>query len=214
MKQTNQNQINPFLSHLSPRPLLIVLSGPSGAGKDAILNRMRELKCSFEFITTATTRSRRATERDNIDYHFVSVTKFKNMIENNELLEWAHVYGNYYGVPKQPVRLALERQQDVIVKVDIQGAASIKKLAPQAIFIFVITPTLEELKERLTQRKTETTMDMSLRLKTAEEELKQLYLFDYLVVNYRNRIDQAVSDINAIIRAEKCRLLPRDIIFE
>jgi len=209
MKQTNQ--INPFLSHLNPRPLLIVLSGPSGAGKDAILNRMRELKCPLEFITTATTRSRRATERDNIDYHFVSVSKFKSMIEDKDLLEWAHVYGNYYGVPKQPVKLALERQQDVIVKVDIQGAAAIKKLAPQAVFIFLITPTLEELKMRLTQRQTESAMDLSLRLKTAEEELKQLYLFDYLVVNYRDRIDQAVSDINAIIRAEKCRLLPRDI---
>jgi guanylate kinase len=205
------NQENQFLSPLSARPLLIVLSGPSGVGKDAILNRMREVRYPIEFITTATTRSRRATERHNIDYHFVSKAKFQNMIDNNELLEWATVYGNFYGVPKQPVKLALERQQDVILKVDIQGAATIKKLAPQAIFIFLITPTLEELKTRLTQRQTESSFDLSLRLKTAEAELEQLYFFDYLVVSHRDQIDRAVDDINNIIRAEKCRLIPRDI---
>jgi guanylate kinase len=209
MNQTNQK--NQFLSHLSPRPLLIILSGPSGAGKDAILNRMRELNFPCEFITTATTRRRRATEKDNIDYYFLSQSQFQDMIEKNDLLEWAHVYGNYYGVPKQPVKLALEHQQDVIIKVDIQGAATIKKLAPQAVFVFLVTPTLEELKTRLTQRHTESAFDLSLRLKTAEEELKQLYLFDYLVINQRDEINRAVDDIAAIIRAEKCRLVPRDI---
>lgn len=204
-------QKNPFLSPLNLRPILIVLSGPSGAGKDAILNRMRELRFPVEFITTVTTRSRRATERDNIDYYFVSVNKFKSMIENNELLEWAQVYGNYYGVPKQPVKIALERHQDVILKVDIQGAATIKKLAPQGVFIFLVTPTLEELKNRLRQRHTESAFDLSLRLKTAEAELDHLYMFDYLVVSYRDQIDRAVDDIEAIIRAEKCRLIPRDI---
>ncbi len=209
MKQGNQT--NQFLSHLNPRPLLIVLSGPSGAGKDAILNRMRELKHPIEFITTVTTRPRRATERDNIDYHFVSVERFQELLKQGGFLEWANVYGNYYGVPRQPVKMALERQQDVIVKVDIQGAASIKKIAPQAVFIFLVTPTLEELKNRLTQRQTESPFDLSLRLETAEKEMEQLYLFDYLVINYRDRIDQAVSDITSIIRAEKCRLVPRDI---
>jgi guanylate kinase len=210
MKQTNQK--NQFLSHLSPRPLLVILSGPSGVGKDAILYRMRELKLPFEFVTTVTTRSRRPTERDNIDYHFVSERRFQEMIGNNELIEWARVYGNYYGVPKQPVKIALEHQQDVIIKVDIQGAASIKKIAPQGVFIFLVTPTLEELKDRLTQRHTESAFDLSLRIKTAEEELKQLYLFDYLVINHRDEIDRAVGDIDAIIHAEKCRLVPRDIL--
>lgn len=208
------NQTNPFLSHLSPRPILLVLSGPSGVGKDAILNRMRELRFPVEFITTVTTRPRRATERDNIDYYFVSMSKFEAMIENNELLEWAKVYGNYYGVPKQPVKMALERQQDVILKVDIQGAATIKKLAPQGVFIFLITPTLEELKNRLRKRHTESAFDISLRLKTAEAELDHLYMFDYLVVSHRDQIDRAVNDIEAIIRAEKCRLVPRDITFD
>jgi guanylate kinase len=206
-----KNQKNLFLSHLSPRPLLVVLSGPSGVGKDAILNRMRQLQAPCKFITTATTRSRRATEKDNIDYYFVSQLQFKEMIEKNQLLEWAQVYGNYYGVPKEPVKLALEDQQDVIVKVDIQGAAAIKKLAPQAVFIFLVTPTLEELKTRLTMRHTESAFDLALRLKTAEEEMKQLYLFDYLVINHRDQIDRAVEEIQCIIRSEKCRLTPRDI---
>ena len=208
------SQKNLFLSHLNPRPLLIVLSGPSGVGKDAILSRMRDLKYPADFITTVTTRPRRASERDNIDYDFVSLSRFKSMIENKELLEWAEVYGNFYGVPKQPVKIALERQQDVILKVDIQGAATIKKIAPQGVFIFLITPTLEELSNRLRKRQTESAFDLALRLKTAEKELDQLYMFDYMVVNYRDQIDRAVDDIMAVIRAEKCRLVPRDITLD
>jgi len=191
--------------------LLIVLSGPSGAGKDAILNRMRELRFPIEFITTVTTRRRRASERENIDYRFISEDKFQSMIENDEFVEWANVYGNFYGVPKQTIINAMEHQQDVMVKVDIQGAGTIKKLAPQAIYIFVMPPTLEELQNRLTQRKTESEFDMALRLKTAEDELKQLYRFDYLVLNRKDEIDRAVSDIEAIIRAEKCSLVPREV---
>jgi guanylate kinase len=208
------SQKNLFLSHLNPRPLLIVLSGPSGVGKDAILSRMRDVKFPADFITTVTTRPRRASERDKIDYNFVSVSRFKSMIENKELLEWAEVYGNFYGVPKQPVKIALERQQDVILKVDIQGAATIKKIAPQGVFIFLITPTLEELSNRLRKRQTESAFDLALRLKTAEKELDQLYMFDYMVVNHRDQIDGAVGDIEAVIRAEKCRLVPRDITLD
>ena len=205
------NPKSQYSYNLKPRQLLIVLSGPSGVGKDAILNRMRELNCPLEFITTVTTRSRRVTERNNIDYHFVSNDKFQEMIADNGFLEYANVYGNWYGVPKQPVKLALDRHQDVIVKVDIQGAQTIKALVPQGIFIFIITPTLEELKNRLSKRRTESAFDLSLRIKTAESEMEQLHLFDYLVVNRRDQIDQAVSDINAIIQAEKCRLVPREI---
>jgi guanylate kinase len=190
---------------------MIVLSGPSGVGKDSILNRMRELNCPLEFITTVTTRSRRVTERNNIDYHFVSREKFQEMMARNEFIEHAEVYGNYYGVPKLPIKSALERHQDVIIKVDIQGAQTIKRLVPQGIFIFIITPTLEELKDRLAKRRTESAFDLSLRLKTAESELEQLHLFDYLVVNRRDQIDRAVSDINAVIQAEKCRLVPREV---
>jgi guanylate kinase len=196
---------------LPTKPLLIVLSGPSGAGKDALLTRMKELGSPLEYITTVTTRAQRAKERDNVDYHFISERKFQEMIENNELLEWANVYGNWYGVPKQPVKQALDRGQDIIVKVDTQGAATIKKILPEAVSIFLIPPSMEELITRLKQRHTESPFDLALRIKTAEEEIKQLPLFDYIVVNKRDEIDLAVSEIKAIITAEKCRVSQRKI---
>jgi len=196
---------------LPTKPLLIVLSGPSGAGKDALLARMKELGSPLEYITTITTRAQRAKERDNVDYHFISERKFQEMIENNELLEWANVYGNWYGVPKQPVKQALDRGQDIIVKVDTQGAATIKKILPEAVFILLIPPSMEELITRVKQRHTESPFDLALRIKTAEEEIKQLPLFDYIVVNKRDEIDLAASEIKAIITAEKCRVSPRKI---
>ncbi len=196
---------------LPKRPLLIVLSGPSGVGKDAVLARMKESGSPIKYVITLSTRSRRANESDNIDYHFVSDKKFKQMIENSQLLEWANVYGNWYGVPKEAVEQALDQGQDVMVKVDIQGAATIKKMLPQAITIFVIPPSMEELGRRLKQRRTESPFDLSLRLKTADEEMKQLPRFDYAVVNRWDKIDQAVAEIEAIITAEKCRVIPGEV---
>jgi len=196
---------------LAAKPLLIVISGPSGAGKDALLTRMKKSGYPLKYITTVTTRAQRAKERDNVNYHFVPTTKFQEMIKNNELLEWANVYGNWYGVPRQPVKEALDSGQDVLVKVDTQGAATIKKILPEAVFIFVIPPSIEELVTRLKQRHTESPFDLALRIKTAEEEIKQLPLFDYIVVNKRDKIDQAVAEIKAIITAEKCRASPRKI---
>ena len=193
------------------KPLLIVLSGPSGAGKDAILTRMKELDYPLEYITTVTTRRQRADERNNVDYHFVSIERFQEMIKHNELLEWANVYGNWYGVPNQPVKQALDKGQDIIVKVDIQGAATIKKILPQAVFIFLMPPSMEELTTRLKQRHTESPFKLALRLKTAEEEIKQLPLFDYVVLNKQDEIDLAVSHIAAIITAEKCRVTPKEV---
>ena len=193
------------------RPLLIVLSGPSGVGKDAVLARMKESCYPLKYITTLTTRPRRANERDNVDYHFVSPEIFQEMIENKKLLEWAKVYGHWYGVPKEAVKQALDKGQDVMVKVDIQGAATIKKILPQAILAFLMPPSIEELLRRLKQRHTESPSDLTLRLKTAEAEMTQLPLFDYIVVNKWDEIDQAVSEIKAIITAEKCRVTPREI---
>ncbi len=200
------------LFHSLTRSLLIVLSGPSGAGKDAVLTRMKELGYPLEYITTVTTRPQRANERDNVDYHFISMERFQEMISGKELLEWANVYGNWYGVPKEAVKQALDKGQDVIVKVDIQGAATIKKILPQAVFIFLMPPSREELAIRLKQRHTESAFNLALRLKTAEEEIKQLPLFDYIVLNKRDEIDLAVSEIKAIITAEKCRVIPREIV--
>ena len=206
VRDRSQTPYNPL-----SRPLLIVLSGPSGVGKDAVLTRMRALGYPLEYITTVTTRRQRAKERDNVDYHFISNEKFQEMIAGNELLEWANVYGNWYGVPKQPVKQALDKGRDTIVKVDIQGAATIKKILPHAVFIFLIPSSIEELTSRLEQRHTESAFDLALRIKTAEEEIKQLPLYDYIVLNKRGEIDLAVSNIEAIITAEKCRVIPREI---
>ncbi|MBI4282841.1 MAG: guanylate kinase [Chloroflexi bacterium] len=205
------NQTQPLFNRPT-KPLLIVLSGPSGVGKDAVLSRMKKLDYHLTYITTLTTRPRRPDERDNLDYHFVSTKKFQEMIENSQLLEWAQVYGNWYGVPKPAVKEALDKGQDTIVKVDIQGAATIKKIIPQALFIFLIPPSMAELVVRLKQRHTESPADLALRLKMAEAEMQQLPLFDYVVVNRGNEIDRAVSEIQAIITAEKCRVTPREII--
>ena len=211
MRKASYKSQAPF--HLPTRSLLIVLSGPSGAGKDAVLTRMKELGYPLlEYITTVTTRPRRASERDDVDYHFISVERFQEMISRKELLEWANVYGNWYGVPKEAVKQALDKGRDVIVKVDVQGAATIKKILPEAVFIFLIPPSREELTIRLKQRHTESAFNLALRLKTAEEEIKKLPLFDYVVLNRQDKIDLAVSDIKAIITAEKCRVISREIV--
>jgi len=209
MKKTNPKNESPF--NPTPKPLLIVLSGPSGAGKDAVLNRMKAAGYPTQFITTATTRPQRANEEDNVAYKFVSEADFQKMLRNKELLEYANVYGNWYGVPKEPVRKALEAGRDTIVKVDVQGAATLKKILPEAVFIFLMSPSAEELEARLRERQTESEFDCDLRLKTAAEEIKQLHLFDYIVFNERNEIKRAASAIEAIITAEKCRVTPRKI---
>jgi guanylate kinase len=192
------------------KPLLIVLSGLSGAGKDAILTGLKQSGLPLEFIVTVTTRDRRAHERDGVHYHFVSDAEFQKMIDGHQLLEWASVYGNRYGVPGGPVRQALENGKDVIVKTDVQGAATIKKILPQAVLIFLAPPSMEELTLRLRQRRTETESDLELRLKTAAEEMEKLPLFDYIVSNRQGELDRAVADIEAIITAEKCRVMPRE----
>jgi guanylate kinase len=199
---------------LPKKTLLIILSGPSGVGKDALLNRMKEFKYPLEYITTVTTRLRRAGERNHIDYHFITSEKFQDMIKGEEMLEYANVYGNWYGVPKAPIKQALNSDRDTIVKVDIQGAAAIKKLVPQAVFIFLMPPSMEELGNRLKKRHTELSFDLNLRLQTAGEEIKQLALFDYVVYSHRDDIDSVVMDIVAIITAEKCRVTPREIKLE
>ncbi len=209
MTETNyksQGRPNP-----AAKPLLLVISGPSGAGKDAVSARMKELGYSLRYIVTVTTRPKRSNEKGNVNYHFVSRKSFQKMLEHGELLEWASVYGNWYGVPKQPVKEALDKGRDIIVKVDIQGAITIRKLMPQAVLIFLMPSSMTELAIRLRERNTESAASLALRLKTAKEEVKNLPLFDYVVINKRNKIDQVVSDIMAIITAEKCRVTPREV---
>ena len=195
----------------TPNPLLVVISGPSGVGKDALLFRMKEWGDPYFFAVTATTRPQRPGEIDGVDYHFVAQAKFEEMIEKGELLEWANVYGNLYGVPKKPVTQALAEGKDVIIKVDIQGAATIKRIAPEAVLIFISPPSMEETQRRLKERKTESATDLGLRLKKAKEEMESLPLFDYVVVSQRDGIDPAISQIEAIITAEKCRTKQKQV---
>ena len=194
---------------LTNQPLLVVLSGPSGAGKDTVIVGLKDFDFPIERIVTVTTRPRRVRESDGVDYCFVSPSKFQEMVGNKELLEWANVYGNWYGVPKEPVQKALEQGQDVIVRADVQGAATIKKLMPQAILIFLMPASMEELDTRLKQRHTESSLDLALRAQIAEEEIKRLPQFDYIVFNRQGEIGSAVADIKAIVRAEKCRVKPK-----
>ncbi|TAK33195.1 MAG: guanylate kinase [Chloroflexota bacterium] len=187
-------------------PLLIVLSGPSGVGKDAVLNRMKALRYPFHFTVTMTTRKQRALEVDGVDYHFVSKEFFEDRIPREYFLEWANVYGNLYGVPRDQVRAALSAGRDVLIKADVQGAATIKSLAPNAVFIFLAPPSMDDLVQRLKERKTETAADMARRIDTARDEMCRLPLFDYQVVNENDKLDLAVAHIGATIVAEKCRL--------
>ena len=200
-----------FIAVGPKRPLLIVLSGPSGVGKDAVLSRLRKSGFPLRYITTLTTRPQRPNEEEGVDYVFVSEARFHEMLASNEMLESANVYGNWYGVPRAAVKEALDRGEDVILKIDVQGAATIRRIASRAVFIFITAPSMDELSNRLGQRLTESSDQLAVRLSTAEEEMKQLHLFDYVVVNREGEIDAAVSRIEAIIIAEKCRVKPRQI---
>ena len=194
---------------MSSNRLLIVLSGPSGVGKDALLRKMKEQKYPFHYVVTVTSRPRREGERDGVDYRFISQREFQQMIDNGELLEWANVYGNYYGVPRKEISQALSKGKDVIVKVDVQGAATIKRILPQAVFIFLRPPSMEELERRLRQRHSESAKDLALRLRKAEEEMKSLPLFDHVLTSYQGKLDEAISQIQSTVAAEKRRVKPR-----
>ena len=190
-------------------PLLVVLSGPSGVGKDAALAQLRKLDRPWHFVVTATTRPPRPGERDGVDYIFLDTEIFMRMKERDELLECAEVYGRWYGVPRSQVRQALKEGRDVILKIDVQGAATVRQLAPEAVSIFMLPGSFQELRGRLSQRMTETSPEMERRLKVAREELRQVCDFEYRVVNSTGHLDRAVANIDAIIAAEKCRVVPR-----
>jgi len=191
--------------------LLFVISGPSGVGKDAVIDRLRETSTSLFFAVTATTRPQRHGETDGVEYRFVSRAEFERMIGEGDLLEWANVYGNYYGVPKRDLQRALRDGRDAVVKVDVQGAATIRGLVPDAILIFVAAESMDELERRLKRRKTESGIDLELRTAAAREEMKSLPLFDYIVVNRDEQVEFAVAQIQAIMTAEKCRVKARSV---
>ncbi len=194
-----------------PEPLLIVISGPSGVGKDSVVQRMIERGFPFHFVVTATTREKRENETHGRDYWFVSKDEFARMIEQNELIEYAIVYGDYKGIPKAQVREALASGKDVIMRLDVQGAESVRKLAPEALLIFITCESEEELERRLRERKTETADSLSLRIATARKELQRLDAFDYVIVNQDFHLDDTVDKVRAIISAEHLRVHHRKV---
>jgi guanylate kinase len=186
--------------------LLAVLSGPSGVGKDAVMAKLRERRFPLRFGVTATTRPQRRGEVHGKDYYFVSEGEFDQMVAEDELLEWAHVHCHRYGVPRRSVRQFIDAGEDVLVRVDVQGAATIRSKVPEAVLIFLAPPSMESLIQRLTQRGTETPEELTTRIANAYEEMKRLPEFDYLVVNPDGGLEGAVDKVAAIVVAERCRV--------
>ncbi|KAL8515408.1 hypothetical protein ACS0TY_014202 [Phlomoides rotata] len=194
----------------NPNPLIIVISGPSGVGKDAVIKRLREIRAGLHFLVTATSRPKRQGEIDGKDYFFMSKEDFVSMIEKNELLEYALVYGDYKGIPKQQIRQYMEKGCDIVLRVDIQGAANLRRiLGNSAVYVFVVAESEEALVRRLIDRKTETIESLVVRVASAKEELKHLKEFDYVVVNREGELESSVKVLESIIDAEKARVHQR-----
>lgn len=194
-------------------PLIVVVSGPSGVGKDTLLERMEELHSglNFHFVVTATTREPRAGETDGVNHHFLSRDQFHNMIVNDELLEWAEVYDNYYGVPRAQVAEALAAGKHVLLRVDVQGAARIRTLVPEALFIFIMPPDKDALRRRLIARGQNTEESIEQRLRSAKGEIEQAQQFDKQLVNHDDRLDEIVEELVEIIESESRRDPPRSM---
>jgi len=194
-----------------PDPLLIVISGPSGVGKDSVIAELKERDLPLHFVITATSRPPRPDEEHGVDYFFVSEEEFEEMIERGDLLEYAVVYDQYKGIPKTEVREGLESGKHVVMRVDVQGAETVRNLVPDALLIFLTAQNEEELVNRLKNRETEDEESLKIRLQTVRQELKQMKWFDYVVINREGELDETVDVIEAIIEAEQHRVDPRSV---
>jgi guanylate kinase len=192
------------------RPRFVVISGPSGVGKDTVIELLRARFPETYFAVTATTRHRRPGEIDGVHYYFLDDDAFATRLQDGEFLESAVVYGHHYGVPRGPIRAALTRGQDVIVKVDIQGAASIRSLVDHGIFIFLAPESMSELMRRLRARKTDDPEALMQRFGTASRELSAAREFDYVVFNESDRAERTLEHITSILTAEHCRSVQHD----
>jgi guanylate kinase len=199
------------LTRPDPEPLLIVISGPSGIGKDTVVDGLRERELSFHFVITATSREPRENETPGEDYFFYDKDEFERMIAAGEFLEYAWVYSAYKGVPKSQVREALASGEDVIMRLDVQGAATVRSLCPEAVLIFLTASSKAEWLQRLRDRRSESDAEMNLRVETAQKEYAQLAIFDYIVVNPSGSLDDALDVIESIITAEHHRVHHRSV---
>ena len=190
-------------------PMLFIISGPSGVGKDALVDQMKQREPGRYYAITTTTRQPRLGEEDGVHYRFRTRAQFQDMIANDELLEWAEVYENYYGVPRSEIENGIALNLDVVLKVDVQGAATISARVPQAIRVFLVPFSNNELLQRHNHRQTGAGHDLSIRLDTAQREMAEMAQFDYVVVNKQGELLRAVQQIEAIMWAEKSRVVPR-----
>lgn len=190
-------------------PLLVVISGPSGVGKDTVIQELKKRNLPLHVVVTATDRKPRPNEVDGVDYHFVSTTRFEEMIRNHELIEYARVYDDYKGIPKREVTDAMHSGKDVIFRVDVQGAARLRQLFPEVVMIFLLPSSFEELEARLAARHTETPATLQKRIQTAREEMKRLPEFEYAVVNADGQLEKTIDQILAILTAEHLKVKPR-----
>jgi guanylate kinase len=191
------------------RGLLVILSGPSGVGKDVAIGRLKQLGFDIHYVITATTRRQRPNEEHGVDYFFVTPAEFQRMIDHDELLEWSVVHGNRYGPPIAQIVEKLAAGQDVLLKIDVQGARKVKSRSRDGIFIFLAPPSIEDLVRRLRERNTDSEEDVRLRVANAALEMEALSDYDYVVINRDGQLDRAVDDIRSIITAERLRVHPR-----
>lgn len=192
-------------------PLLIVISGPSGIGKDAVVQGLEARQLPFHFVITATSREPRANEVNGEDYFFYSKAEFEAMIEAGDFLEYAWVYSDYKGVPKVQVQQALQTGKDVVMRLDFQGAKTVRELSPQAILIFLTASNKAEWINRLKNRRSESEQELAVRIQTAKKEFNSLDIFDYIVVNKEGQLDRTLDIIENIITAEHHRVHPRRV---
>jgi guanylate kinase len=192
-------------------PVVVVISGPSGVGKDTIIKQLVRANPNLHFVVTTTDRAPRADEQDGVDYHFITTSEFEHMIRSGQLLEHAVVYGQYKGVSKEEVVQALATGKDIVMRLDVQGAMTVRRLIPEAILVFLLCESENALANRLLSRRTESAECIRERLATARRELKWLRRFDYLVINRDHEIDKAVQTILEIIETQKCRVWQRRV---
>jgi guanylate kinase len=186
--------------------LLFVVSGPSGAGKDTLVEALRERRESLRYSISATTRAPRSEERNGEHYFFVSQDEFERLRQGGRLLEWREYNGNLYGTPSDYVERSLGEGYDVVMKPEVNGALAVKAAYPDAVLIFVVPDRFSNLRERLLARRTETNEEIARRLEIAQHEMKFIRRFDYIVVNEQHRSEDAVRDLEAILQAERFRI--------